>query len=81
MTKYFHKIHFFQGKYVEIQFGPGGQPRGGKISNFLLEKSRVTCHNIGEKNFRIFYQLVTGTNQQMKCKYQISYFFVLLEKL
>ncbi|KAK9301994.1 hypothetical protein QLX08_005842 [Tetragonisca angustula] len=54
------------GKYVEIQFGPGGQPRGGKISNFLLEKSRVTCHNIGEKNFRIFYQLVTGTNQQMK---------------
>ena len=27
-----------QGKYVEIQFSRGGQPEGGRISNFLLEK-------------------------------------------
>lgn len=25
------------GKYFEIQFSPGGEPDGGKISNFLLE--------------------------------------------
>ncbi|KYM77915.1 Myosin-Ie [Atta colombica] len=54
------------GKYVEMQFGPGGQPNGGKISNFLLEKSRVTCHNPGERNFHIFYQLAMGANQEMK---------------
>ena len=29
---------FVKGKYVEIQFTRGGQPDGGKISNFLLEK-------------------------------------------
>jgi len=28
-----------QGKYVEIQFSRGGEPIGGKISNFLLEKA------------------------------------------
>ncbi|KYM95104.1 Myosin-Ie, partial [Cyphomyrmex costatus] len=54
------------GKYVEIQFGSGGQPNGGKISNFLLEKSRITCHNSDERNFHIFYQLATGANQEMK---------------
>lgn len=50
-------------------FGSGGEPEGGKISNFLLEKSRVTSHNPGERNFHIFYQLATGANEEMKCKY------------
>lgn len=55
-----------------MQFGRGGQPSGGEVSNFLLEKSRVTSYNFGERNFHVFYQLVTGANQQMKCKYQLK---------
>jgi hypothetical protein len=31
----------FQGKFVEILFNMSGQPDGGKISNFLLEKVSV----------------------------------------
>lgn len=48
----------FQGKYVEIQFGRGGEPDGGKISNFLLEKVtsysdlKGNCYNLS-----IFYSL------------------------
>ena len=36
----------FQGKYVEIQFSRGGEPTGGKISNFLLEKVREVPSNM-----------------------------------
>ncbi|XP_073490036.1 myosin-IIIb isoform X1 [Aquarana catesbeiana] len=54
------------GKYLEMMFTPTGAVMGAKISEYLLEKSRVIKQAVGEKNFHIFYYIYAGLYHHKK---------------
>lgn len=48
-----------------IQFGTSGRIVGAKITNYLLEKTRIVHQSEGERNFHIFYQLLRGGDKEL----------------
>eukprot|EP00040_Diaphanoeca_grandis_P032998 m.201050 g.201050 ORF g.201050 m.201050 type:complete len:1279 (+) comp32788_c0_seq6:229-4065(+) len=57
------------GKYMEVQFDHKGEPLGGRILNYLLEKCRVITQMPDERNFHIFYFLIRSSEA---AKYNLS---------
>ena len=49
------------GKYVAVQYGESGGIVGAVTETYLLERSRVVDVGPGERNYHIFYQMLTNS--------------------
>ncbi|XP_009581203.1 PREDICTED: unconventional myosin-VIIa-like, partial [Fulmarus glacialis] len=56
------------GKYIQLHFQKN-IVRGAKLSEYLLEKSRVVQQDTGERNFHIFYYMFAGLSLEEKQMY------------
>ncbi|KAG7311722.1 hypothetical protein JYU34_002775 [Plutella xylostella] len=61
------------GKYINIFFSRKGIIEGANIEQYLLEKSRIVSQNNGERNYHIFYSLVTGLAADEKKKLELGH--------
>ncbi|CAD5223229.1 unnamed protein product [Bursaphelenchus okinawaensis] len=56
------------GKFIRIHFNNAGKLAGGDIEHYLLEKSRVIKQAPGERNYHIFYQIMSDAIPGLKQK-------------
>ena len=54
------------GKYMRLEFDEKYSISGAFMETYLLEKSRLCSHSVGERNFHIFYQMFAGSDAKFR---------------
>ncbi|CAM9398169.1 unnamed protein product [Pylaiella littoralis] len=54
------------GKYIQVTLHSSGVVTGGRVTTYLLEKTRVARQLEGERSYHVFYQLCEGAGEEMR---------------
>ena len=69
---FFSFLFFKQGKYLTLNFNLQSKTINScGVHHFLLEKTRVVHHSIGERNYHCFYQMIHGASKVQKEEWKL----------
>ncbi|XP_010794972.1 unconventional myosin-XIX-like, partial [Notothenia coriiceps] len=60
------------GKYIQLQLDRRQLLVGASVQTYLLEKTRVACQPVNERNFHIFYQMLKGATDEQRKEWKMS---------
>ena len=60
------------GKLLKVQYAPNGDIVGGELTDYLLEKSRVVNLSETDRNYHIFYQLLSGASDDLRGRLKLT---------
>ncbi|XP_041865157.1 unconventional myosin-XIX isoform X2 [Melanotaenia boesemani] len=61
------------GKYIQLQLDRHQLLVGASVQTYLLEKTRVACQLVNERNFHIFYQMMRGATEEQRNEWKMSH--------
>lgn len=61
------------GKFIQVKYKENGMVQGAVVQKYLLEKSRIVSQGPLERNYHVFYYLLSGATQQ-----ELNYFICCL---
>ncbi|XP_074034109.1 myosin 95E [Leptinotarsa decemlineata] len=69
------------GKFLDIEFDFKGDPIGGHLIHYFLDEARVTSLTSCDRNFHIFYQLLSGADihllKSLKLQRNVEHYAIL----
>ncbi|KAM3877414.1 unconventional myosin-IXAa [Diretmus argenteus] len=60
------------GKFIQVNYQESGTVRGAYVEKYLLEKSRLVYQEHNERNYHVFYYLLSGASEEERTAFHLK---------